>query len=82
MGRRHRVAVDALHKTKHSFREIKRQLNMQTTVNMQTTSTLAGRTPCHSPISMSTPTQHVLPPLSMSESTMEKRQENTSSCSS
>jgi len=33
MGRRHHVAVDALHKTKHSFREIKRQLNMQTTVD-------------------------------------------------
>jgi len=33
MGRQHHVAVDALHKTKHSFREIKRQLNMQTTVD-------------------------------------------------
>ena len=32
MGCRHRVAADALHLTKHSFREIKRQLNMQTTV--------------------------------------------------
>jgi len=31
MGRQHHVAVDALHKTKHSFREIKWQLNMQMT---------------------------------------------------